>query len=103
MTQLRHLNPCKLFRQHYSARGLWTTAVRHQELVHEQSYLEDEKMHLFPHAVGRDARVLADRAGSLFLGAARDCLQVQASPFWACKIVQGFCFKGPPLEKAEKR
>lgn len=102
MTRLRHPNPCKLFRQHYSAGGLWTTAVRHQELVHEQSHLEDEKMHLYPHAVGRDAQALADGAGSLFLDAARDCLQVQTAPFRACEIVQGFCFKGAPLEKAEK-
>lgn len=59
-------------------------------------------MHLYPYAVGRDAQALADTARSLFLDAARDCLQVQTAPFWACEMVQGFCFKGAPLEKAEK-
>lgn len=63
---------------------------------------DDEKNHIFRHAVGSDARMLADRVGSQFRDAARDCLQVQTAPFWAHEMVQDFCFKGGPLEKAEK-
>lgn len=60
-------------------------------------------MHIYPHTVGSDARALADSVGSQLLDAARDCLQVQTAPFRACEMVQDFCFKGAPLEKAEKR
>lgn len=102
VTQLRHPNHCKLFRQHYSVCGLWTTAVRHQKLVHEQSHLEDKKnAHLSPHCWQR-CMSAGRQSQSQLLDAARDCLQVQTAPFRACEMVQDFCFKGAPLEKAEK-